>query len=207
MRWLGELIGRGLAWLVTKPDPLAANRARAVERARRIAASKSTYKLGAGGRDPLAETPFTKRDGVLGSDCIGFTCWCLGHDRFQPDTFPVYDGWINTDSLMTDARDKQTWYAEVKRPEPGDVVVFPSIHKDGKRVRVGHIGLVVEAPEDMPDDVYALPAKERRAWLAKVKVIDCAGAASRKQYAVKETSAAASWDKPDAMFARCVRAP
>src|SRR5690606_25727236 len=103
--------------------------------------------------------------------------------------------------------DKQTWYAEVKRPEPGDGVCFPSIRKDGRRVRIGHIGLVAEVPEDMPDDVYSLPAEERRKWLARVKVIDCAGARSRKPYAVKETTAAASWDKADAMFARCVRAP
>jgi hypothetical protein len=188
-------------------DPLVANRARAVERARRIATKPSVYVLGAGGRDPKADVPFTKRDGKYGSDCVGFTCWCLGHDRYQPATFTAYTGWINTDSLMMDARGSQQWYAAIKRPGPGDVVVFPSIVKDGHRKRMGHIALVVSVPHDMPADVYALSDTERRSWLLRVGVIDCAAALMRKPYAVHETTAAASWDKPDAMFARCVRAP
>lgn len=197
------------SWLTAeqKATSLAANRARAVERARRIAKSKLLYVLGAGGRDPKASTPFTKRNGLTGSDCVGFTSWCLGHDRYQPETFELYDGWINTDSLMADAVGARQWYERVGRPESGDVVVFPSLHKDGKRIRMGHIALVVEVPLGMPADVYSLPEVIRRDWLRIVKVIDCAAAAARKPYAVKETTAAASWDKPDAMFARCVRVP
>lgn len=189
-----------------KVDVLAENRTRAAERARRIAAKPSLYILGAGGRDPKAETPFTRKDSQLGADCVGFTCWCLGHDRYQPATFPLYDGWINTDSLLLDANGRQTWYARVSRPEPGDVVVFPSIVKDGHRERMGHIALVVYVPSEMPGDVYTLSAGARRAWLLRVKVIDCAAASARKPYAVHETTAAASWDKPDAMFCRLVRA-
>lgn len=177
----------------------------AVARARRMTRVKSTYVLGAGGRSPTASTPFTKRNGVTGSDCVGFTSWCLQHDRFQPETFPYYDGWINTDSLMMDAVGEQSWYRRIDRPEPGDVVVFPSIYRDGKRVRMGHIGLVVEVPAELIDDVYAIPDRMRRHWLSLIKVIDCAGARSRRPYAISETTAAASWDKPDAMFARCVR--
>src|SRR5690606_5027030 len=146
MAQLGALIGRLVGWIAKQSDPLAENRRRAVARARQIAGTRITYKLGAGGRDPNAESPCTVRDGVLGCDCVGFTSWCLGHDRYQPKTFPLYDGWINTDSLMMDARGKQTWYAEIARPEPGDVVVFPSITKNGVRERIGHIGLVVEVP-------------------------------------------------------------
>lgn len=188
------------------PLDLAANRARAVARARSMARVRSTYVLGTGGRDPRPSSPFTKRNGHAGSDCVGFTSWCLGHDRFQPESFPYYDGWINTDSLMMDARGEQSWYAEVKRPEPGDVVVFPSVYKDGKRLRMGHIGLVVEVPADLPEDVYALPKADRHRWLFLVKIIDCAAASRRKPYAIGETRASVSWDKPDAMFARCVRA-
>jgi CHAP domain-containing protein len=215
---LGQLMGALVSWLKNEQkmaaqpapaDPLAANRARAVQRARLIAAGTSRYKLGAGGRSPLAMTPFTDRDGVLGCDCVGFTCWCLGHDRYQPKTFHYYDGWINTDSLMSDARGKQDWYEPARKPEPGDVVVFPSIVRNGERVRIGHIALVTSVPGDVPDDVYSLPDLERRRWLLKVGVIDCAGALSRRLHnrAVAETTAAASWDKPDAMFARCKRAP
>jgi hypothetical protein len=190
-------------------DPLAINRAHAVERARRIAAKPSVYVLGAGGRDPLAETPFTVRDGRRGSDCVGFTSWCLGHDRYQPATFGLFSGWINTDSLMTDARGKQSWYAQVAKPEPGDVVVFPSILVNGDRKRMGHIALVVSVPRDFPQDFsFTMPDTVRRRWLSKVGVIDCAGSRIRKErgYAVAETTAAASWDKPDAIFARLIRA-
>ena len=176
-----------------------------VERARRIAAKPSVYVLGAGGRNPKADVPFTKRDGKYGSDCVGFTCWCLGHDRYQPTSFSYYSGWINTDSLMDDARGKQSWYIEVAVPRPGDVVVFPSIYKDGARLRMGHIALVCEVPDDMPAGVWA--RHDRKAWLERVKVIDCAAAKSRKLMgrAVAETTAAASWDKPDAIWARLVR--
>jgi hypothetical protein len=212
-----EIVAALVAWLKNEQrvepaptaDPLAANRARAVMRSRMIAAAPSRYKLGAGGRSPLAPTPFTTRDGVLGCDCVGFTAWCLGHDRYQPKTFSHYDGWINTDSLIADARGGRSWYEPTYRPEPGDVVVFPSITRNGERVRIGHIGLVTSVPADMPVDVYALSDTERRRWLLKVGVIDCAGALSRRLNgkAVAQTTAAASWDKPDAMFARCKRAP
>jgi hypothetical protein len=202
-----RLVAEAWGRLRAQRDPLADNRARAVARARRIASKPSTYVLGAGGRSPTASTPFTVRDGRLGADCVGFTSWCLGHDRYQPKTFTTYGGWINTDSLMMDARGPRDWYEPVERPEPGDVVVFPSLRKDGKMTRMGHIGLVVEAPADMPEDVYGLPAVERRRWLLRVRVIDCAASSGRKPYACAETTAAASWDKPDAMFARCRRAP
>lgn len=206
MGWLTDFVAR-LFKQAPAPDPLAANRARAVERARRIAKQPSAYVLGAGGRSPSAPTPFTTRDGRTGSDCVGFTCWCLGHDRYQPKSFTLYSGWINTDSLMMDARGKQEWYEPIARPEPGDVVVFPSLRHDGHMTRMGHIALVVEVPADMPGDVYALNAQARRHWLTQVRVIDCAAASGRKPHAVSETTAAASWDKPDAMFARCKRAP
>jgi hypothetical protein len=176
----------------------------AVERARRMAKQKTTYILGAGGRDPKASTPLTKRNGALGSDCVGFTSWCLQHDRYQPETFELYDGWINTDSLMMDAKGRRSWYAPVTKPEPGDVVVYPSLYKDGKRVRMGHIALVVEVPTEFPDG-FSFGQQDRRAWLHRVLVIDCAAASNRKPYAITETRASASWDKADAMFARCVR--
>lgn len=186
---------------------IVSNRVRAVERARRIAALPSRYILGTGGRSPSTSTPFTTKNSQTGSDCVGFTCWCLGHDRFQPTSFPHYGGWINTDSLLMDARGNRTWYDVVARPEPGDVVVFPSVHKDGKRVRIGHIGLVVAVPDDFPDD-FSFTRDDRRVWLERVGVIDCAGSVARRARgrAVAGTTAAASWDKPDALFCRLVRA-
>jgi hypothetical protein len=211
LNWIVELFRAHKDKLTVefRADPLADNRLRAVARARVIAARPSLYILGAGGRNPKNDTPFTLKDNRLGSDCVGFTAWCLGHDRYQPKSFPFYDGWINTDSLMMDAKAKRTWYARIGKPEPGDVVVFPSIVQDGVRKRIGHIGLVTFVPRDIPDDVYSLSDTERRRWLKQVGVIDCAGSQGRRLNgrAVAETSAAASWDKPDAMFARCTRAP
>jgi hypothetical protein len=71
---------------------------------------------------------------------------------------------------------------------------------------MGHIGLVVAVPGGMPENVHALPHDQRLLWLSRVIVIDCAAASRRKPHAISETTAAASWNKPDAMFARCVRA-
>ena len=82
-----------------------------------MATVKTTYILGAGGRDPKASTPLTKRNGAVGSDCVGFTSWALGHDRFQPESFPYYDGWINTDSLIMDANGERSWYEPIARPK------------------------------------------------------------------------------------------
>ena len=198
------------------PSPTLEERIRrigeaAVARAKRIAVSKPTvYKLGAGGRNPKAETPFTVRDGVLGSDCIGFTLWCLGIDRYQPKTFPYYDGWINTDSAIADAKGKKTYFEVVTRPQPGDQIVYPSIRKDGKMTRMGHVGLVVEVPSEWhPDFSFSLPPKERKEWLKKVRVIDCNASSGRKlkKQAVAECAASDIWDKPDAVFIRLKRIP
>lgn len=197
------IVDRVLA-LFRDADPLVANRRAAVARACAAAKQPARYKLGAGGRDPLAKIPHTVRDGVIGSDCVGFTSWCLGHDRYQPKTFPRFGGWINTDSLIADARNERTWYERVSVPAPGDVVVSPSTYKDGRRVRLGHIGLVVSVPDDLPPDAFFRP--DRRELLARVQVVDCAAAASRGAHAVAATTAA-GWARPDAIWARCVRAP
>src|SRR5687768_4616315 len=151
-----------------------------VDRARAMAAlARSTYKLGAGGRSPKADTPFTVRDGVLGSDCIGFVCWCWGIDRFQA-RFPVYGGWINTDSAIEDARSTRWCFEVVAVPRAG----------------------VAGRTDDFPVNLWA--RVDRGKYLKRVKVIDCAAAKSRRLVgrAIQRTTAAASWNKPDAVFIR-----
>jgi hypothetical protein len=185
---------------------IAVTRSGAVKRAREVDGIKpSRYKLGAGGRNPAAPTPFTIRDKILGSDCIGFVLWCLGLDRFQKD-FPHYGGWINTDSAIQDAKTTKKFFTQVHYPEPGDLVIYPALYEDGKRVRIGHVGMVVEVPADWPspEGWPNLSKKEKTSHLKRVKVIDCAGTKWRRLMgdAVRETTAAASWDKPDAIFAR-----
>jgi hypothetical protein len=175
--------------------------AEAVERAKRIAAlPKSVYVLGAGGRSPEAPTPFTSRDGKLGADCIGFAMWAWGVDRYQPKTFPFYHGWINTDSMLLDALGPQTTF-EVIQPRnvfAGCAAVYPSLWKNGKMVRMGHIGLVTHVPYPKILDQ----------WYKDVTVIDCAAALVRrvKGRAVGYRSAVI-WNKPDARFVRIKAQP
>ena len=152
------------------------------------------YKLGAGGRNPNNKTPETFRDGVLGCDCAGAVSWAWGFDRFQdyslwlknrpgqfsPDSlsggeikgpgsdynsFDYYGGWINTDSMLQDAFDNNNdWFEHLDTPIPGCIVAYGSVGK-GKDRRIGHEGLVIEAPvvfdRDNPEH-----------W-KRLKVIDC----------------------------------
>lgn len=166
-----------------KTIPLTAQEA--ITRAKKISLETSKYILGAGGRNPQADKPFTLKNGALGSDCIGFVLWCWGLDRYQPIDgkdleYPFYEGWINTDSMLMDVKGKHIYFEETSEPFPGCAVVYPSIWKNGKMIRMGHIGLVVAVPENWPKNWKALSPQERKAWCKKVTVIDCAGAASRK---------------------------
>lgn len=177
----------------------------AVARAKALLDKKTKYSLGKGGRDPSG--PFA----VDGCDCIGFVLYCLGLDRYQPQvkegTIGSYQGWTNTDSAIGDARTAQVFFEVTHKPVAGDLVVFPGIVKDGKRVRIGHVGLIVGtkiSTADWTPHLWERPASERKRFLSKLTVIDCAAAFSRRLtgHAIKETTAAASWNKPDAVFLR-----
>lgn len=172
---------------MTFPSFINVSAHEAVERAKRISLGLAKYILGSGGRNPQAENPFTSKKGILGSDCIGFVLWCWGLDRYQPADgkdidYPFYEGWINTDSMLMDVDKDQTLFEEIDQPFPGCAVVYPSIWKNGKMIRMGHIGLVVETPSQWPtrEDWKKLSVKERKSWMKKVTVIDCAGAVTRK---------------------------
>jgi hypothetical protein len=76
------------------------------------------------------------------SDCIGFALWAYGVDRFQKDDFPLWGGWMNTNSLVAAANDPDV--PQVKRlvgmPTPGCLLVYPS----ARPLRwYGHIGMYV----------------------------------------------------------------
>lgn len=183
----------------------------AVFRARGLLSETTRYKLGAGGRDPSAPVPQTTVDGVYGSDCIGFVLWCIGLSRYQPQvtegTIGSYGGWVNTDSAIGDARTAQVFFEVTHTPKAGDLVVFPGIVKNGKRARIGHVGLITGARVDTSDwtpHLWERPANERKRFLEKLTVIDCAASFLRRLSgrAIKETTAAASWNKPDAVFLR-----
>jgi hypothetical protein len=117
------------------------------------AANRTAYRLGAGGKDPSRSGP---NDSAGESDCVGFACWASGIDRFQEVDFPYWGGWINTDSAIESAKDKRH-HATIPAIsfkllgtydviETGDWILFNSIDEDhdGKRDRVGHVGVVVD---------------------------------------------------------------
>lgn len=166
---------------------------------------KAKYILGEGGREPTNATPFTPdKKGTLGSDCVGWVLWCLGIDRYQPKLFTYYDGWMNTDSIIDDAKSGvggKLWKL-LKRPEVGSLIIFPSLRSGGKMTRMGHVGLVVEVPAEWPDDFMSWSPKERTSLLKLVKVIDCNASFARRVSgkAIGVGTAAALWDKPDAVF-------
>ena len=118
------------------PDPRAA---RVVERALR-AVGTCTYSLGKGGRHPEADSP---GDGEGRCDCSGYASWALGLDR---KSGAIDGGWISTDSIVRDARGPRRMFREVPigDAKPGDLVVYPGRFVAGRRVGIGHVGVIVE---------------------------------------------------------------
>lgn len=155
-----------------------------------------TYKLGAGGKEPGRSHP-ADWGGPTGRwlcDCSGFTAWCLGFDRYQPDEFPTE--WINTDSMLADAERGGSWFAFDDKPSIGGLVVYGATYKGGRRIRVGHVALVVTVPAEFdPLEV----------WL-RTRVIHCSSSASAKGNAITETDAAL-WGRRQGRWLRYLRAP
>lgn len=123
------------------------------------------------------------------SDCIGGQSWAGGWDRFQPKRFPLYGGWINTNSMRMDVRGKSTCFTRLERPELGCYVVYES-DPMGKThgVKVGHIAGVVGVPAEWD------PTKVE-CWEA-LGVVDVAARVGR---ANKRTTGK-HWFKKDAYF-------
>lgn len=162
--------------ILALPDPRAE---RVVARARRHLGT-GRYGLGRGGRHPDAVTPFD-RDGLC--DCSGFAAWSLGRDR---KTDEIGGGWISTDSIVADATGPRRMFRAVPIGEaaPGDLVVYGGQRVGGVRVRIGHVGVVVEAGAT---------------WDA-VRVVHCHGG---KRPAVSE-STAALWGRKRGIVVRPV---
>jgi len=181
----------------------------AVYRAKQAALQPAWYILGTGGRDPSNPNPFTYKDGVgWGSDCVWFVDWCRGLDRYQPGVFSQYDGWINTDSILLEARGKSEFFEIVDQPRPGDAIVTPSLfNAKGQRTVIGHIGLIVGVDIDTSSwtsHLWIRPANERANFMRHCSVIDCNASAARRlnKHAIDYTDASRLWNRPDARWVR-----
>jgi hypothetical protein len=139
-----------------------------------------------GGKDPTAPDPFTRWQGNVTSDCMGGAAWCGGFDRYQPARFPLYDGWINTDSMVMDTAGPKACFRALPRPEPGCFIVCRS---GTPGHRVGHIGVVVDVPAEWD-------RTKRECWEA-IGVVDIA---ARKGRANRRTTGR-GWFGAGAVFA------
>lgn len=170
--------------------------AQAVERARSVAYGKLLpvppgakpdavpsaikYLLGHGGKHPSFPHPGEPAFGprVWAADCSAFAAWCLGLHASNEPGFPHFSGDIATQSVWEAATKRTGWFEFVDRPEPGDLAVYPNTYLLGVRVKVGHVGLVVQPQQGA-----------EFGWFAS-RVIHCSSSASKKLgHAIAETDA------------------
>ncbi len=158
-----------------------------------------TYQLKTynGGKDPTAPDPADRwLDGPgrrVTSDCMGGAAWCSGFDRYQSKRFAhIYEGWINTDSMILDAKWTAKCFRALARPEPGSLIVCKS---GSPGHRIGHVGVVVFVPAEWDPQYLGC-------WKA-IGVVDIAGRSGR---ANKRTTGA-GWFGTGAMFLRSLMQP
>lgn len=125
-------------------------------RAQRMVGMPGTYILGAGDYRPVGDRdePFTKHwdTGKLGCDCWGFVAWAFQQRRHHPgyNHGGSVEDWVNVDSAIEDGfgiqgkEPKAVLWRGIDRSavQPGDLILWPSIRRGGKRVRIGHVGIV-----------------------------------------------------------------
>jgi hypothetical protein len=124
-----------------------------------------------GGKDPTAPDPFDRwvkpggKNTNITADCIGGAAWCGGFDRYQPERFAhLYDGWINTDSMLMDAKGKAKCFVLLDRPTIGAFVVCPT--KSPGHPKAGHIGTIIGVPAEWDPEIV-------ECWRA-LRVVDVA---------------------------------
>ena len=134
--------------------PVPCSSAEAIQRAVLLVGAKEPYILGTGDYRPGADDlPWTRNAKGLGSDCWGYAgAWCYKLPRHRPG-FNKQPKATVADDINTDSAIEQAEYAGatdrlfevVDRPALGDLLVYPSIRgPDGKRLRIGHVGIVVK---------------------------------------------------------------
>lgn len=147
-----------------RPTPAAERVARALAMVEAALVTPHVYDLGEGDYQPTHVLPLThsdRKDYELASDCIGAVVHALAVPRRRPGfnegRHSVVTGYVNTDSAIQDAQHERDLFELVTdRPHPGDLLCWPSIYEGelaadpakrrraGKRMRIGHISIIVE---------------------------------------------------------------
>lgn len=173
---------------------------------------RTLYRLDAGkngGRNPFADHPGSLWKDEEGNthrslDCVGAVCYWDGIDRYQPETFPIYGGWMNTDAILLDARGwhgvkpkdwerrvelaPRSWWEVVHRPYPGCNLVYGSVNRGGAGGRIGHIAKVVSLDS-------SIPMTSRDYWEAMMIVHCSAGNSATLGHAIAKTNALAFYGR------------
>lgn len=127
----------------------------AVRRAVMALTMGGQYILGTGDYHPEGDdVPWTENDGERGSDCAGFAicyCWKIVRHRpgFNHGSWASVEDDVNCNSALEDAQHLQALFTlPVDIPQPGDLIMYPTIHLSPMKTFVGHVGLVETVPED-----------------------------------------------------------
>jgi hypothetical protein len=129
----------------------------AVARALMMVGERWPYVLGGGNH--VGPTRVRRKDGTLsalGFDCFGFAhSFCYQEPRHRPGfnrgSWATVSDDINCDAAIEDAEHKRELFEVVDVAGVGDLIVMPSIRdEDGKRIRIGHVWLVVGVPAEAP---------------------------------------------------------
>lgn len=115
---------------------------------------RGTYGLGKGGYDPKhPDDPFANANGIEQADCWAYSVSYayklpLHRPGFNRGAWATVADDVNCDSGIEQAEHRaevaDVLFEVVDRPELGDLLVFPSVRgPDGKRIRIGHVGIVV----------------------------------------------------------------
>lgn len=137
--------------------------AEAVERALALLGRTEPYVLGTGdyrgiGRDPWT----TRKDGRTGCDCWGLIAHAYRLPRHRPGynkgRWATVSDDMNCDAAIEQAEhitDDAVWAPAGDQPAIGDVLVWPSIRgPDRRRLRIGHVALVVDVPAEWQPERY-----------------------------------------------------
>lgn len=138
---------------MTLPRPCSA--AEAIQRAVSVVGRPDPYVLGCGDYVPASPgaLPFTTNAHGTGCDCWGLAgswCWKLPRHRpgYNHGAWATVADDVNCDSAIEQSEHRHELadilWESVDYPALGDLLVFPSIRgPDGRRIRIGHVGLVV----------------------------------------------------------------